>query len=366
MSKEETLSEILDRIDVEYWLNRQGFEYKVTRGKSGIQLNVKECPVCGNSNWKVYLNQDTGLGNCFHGDCEAKFSKWNFIKAGIGGNSLSNREVVEHVKAVAAEQGWRPKAKSEPTQTPIGDLKLPKSYDLPIRGQNLKYLSDRNITLDTCRQFGLKFCQKGWFAYIGPDGEKNYQNYSMRVVIPVRDLDGKLVSFQGRDITGKAAKKYLFPPGFASTGTYLYNGHNALGFVEIVMGEGAFDAMAIYQAFQSDSILQNVGVVASFGKHLSCGGSESQMSELLKLKEAGLESVTIMWDGESQAIVDAIDATLMINSFGIRARLAILPEGCDPNEVDSEVVREAYRKAIAITPISAVKLRIKYLGKAKK
>ncbi|MDT1872892.1 DNA primase, partial [Acinetobacter baumannii] len=81
-----------------------------------------------------------------------------------------------------------------------------------------------------------------------------------------------------------------------------YNGHNALGYVEIVMGEGAFDAMAIYQAFKEDEFLCNVGVVASFGKHLSVGGDESQMAELLKLKDEGLECVTIMWDGEPAAI----------------------------------------------------------------
>ena len=46
MRDQESLAEILDRIDMEYWLNREGFEYKVTRGKNGIQLNVKECPVC--------------------------------------------------------------------------------------------------------------------------------------------------------------------------------------------------------------------------------------------------------------------------------------------------------------------------------
>jgi len=43
--------------------------------------------------------------------------------------------------------------------------------------------------------------------------------------------------------------------------------------------------------------------------------------------------------------------------------LATLPAGCDPNEVDPEIVRTAYRKAIPITPISAVSLRIKYMGK---
>lgn len=353
------LSEILDKIDIEYWLNREGYEYKVTRGKSGVQLNVKTCPVCGNSNWKVYLNQESGLGNCFHGDCEAKFSKWSFIKADLG-ETVSGREVVEHIEAVAAEQGWRPKSKTKAKVVRSGYLKLPKSFDLPIKGKTLKYLDDRGITMDTCRVFDLKFCLKGWFEYIGPTDEKQYQNYSKRILIPVHDLDGKLVSFQGRDITGTANKKYLFPPGFASTGTYLYNGHNAYGYVDIVIGEGAFDVMAIYQAFQSDPVLRNVGVVGSFGKHLSEGGEESQMLELLKLKEVGLKSVTIMWDGEKAAIIDAIKTCLQIRTYGLIAKIAILPNGKDPNEVPPKVVRDCYRNAKVVTPSVATQLLLKY------
>lgn len=353
------LAETLDKIDIEYWLNREGYEYKITRGKSGVQLNVKECPVCGNSNWKVYLNQDTGLGNCFHGDCEARFSKWSFIKADLGG-TVSNREVFEHIEAVATEQGWKPKTQPKERTVSNGVLKIPKSYDLPINGKNLTYLEERGITMDTCRTFGLKFCMKGWFEYVGPTGEKQYQNYAKRIILPVRDLNGRLVSFQGRDITGTAEKKYLFPPGFASTGTYLYNGNTAYGYVDVVMGEGAFDVMAIHQAFQADPVLRNVGVVGSFGKHISEGGEESQMNELLKLKEAGMSSLTIMWDGEKAAILDAIDACVKIRGYGIIARLAILPPGCDPNEVEPEVVRESYRKAIKITPLIAAQLHLKY------
>lgn len=353
------LSDILDRIDIEYWLDREGYEYRITRGKSGVQLNVKECPACGNTNWKVYLNQETGLGNCFHGDCEAKFTKWSFIKHGLG--NISNREVFEHVEHVAAEQGWRPKKKIVAKATRgEGQLKLPKSFDLPIKGKNLKYLEDRGITLDTCRTFGLKFSLKGWFEYIGPDGDKKYQSYKNRILIPVKDLNGRLVSFQGRDITGTAEKKYLFPPGFASTGTYLYNGHNAYGYVDVVMGEGAFDVMAIHQAFQEDPVLCNVAAIGSFGKHVSEGGDTSQMHELLKLKEAGMQSLTLMWDGEKAAILDAIEASMKISSYGIKTRLAILPEGKDPNEVSPETVRKAYREAIEINKGTAARLLIKY------
>ncbi len=351
------IAEILDTIDMEYWLNREMVEYKVTRGSRGTQLHVKECPVCGNSNWKVYLNQESGLGNCFHGDCEAKFSKWSFIKASLG--NLSNREIVDHLKAVASEQGYQPKRSEFVPTTGAGKLKLPKSIQLPIQGRNLKYLQDRNISTDTVRDFGLRICQKGWFEYIDPNGEKRLQNYSKRIIIPIYDLDGNLVSYQGRDITGTSDKKYLFPPGFASTGSIIYNGQNAFGFKDICIGEGVFDVMAIHQAFQDDPTLCNVAAVGSFGKHLSFGDEHSQLAQILKMKDAGLKRVTFMWDGEERAILDAIEAALKVSACGLTARVAILPKGKDPNEVDPQVVRDAFWNATTITPTEAVRLKLK-------
>jgi DNA primase len=350
------LEEIIEKIDMEYWLNREAVEYKVARGSRGVQLHVKECPVCGNSKWKVYLNQENGLGNCFHGDCEAKFSKWSFIKASLG--NLSNREVVEHMRTVVGEQGYTIK-KTEFVPMTRGDLKLPKSTPLPIQGRNVKYLSDRGINLNTVRDFKLRLCAKGWFEYKDVDGTKKLQSYSKRIIIPIFNLNGELVSYQGRDITGTSEKKYLFPPGFASTGSIIYNGSEALGFKDICIGEGAFDVMAIHQAFQEDDALCNVAAVGSFGKHLSYGDEHSQLAQILQMKDEGLERVTFMWDGEKRALLDAIESALMVAGLGLTARVAVLPSGKDPNEVEPSVVREAYLKATTITPSESVKLKLK-------
>lgn len=358
MAKTNELGEIIEKIDMEYWLNRQGIEYKVARGARGVQLNIRECPVCGNSKWKVYMNQDSGLGNCFHGDCEAKFSKWSFIKASLGDSS--NKEVVDLIKTVAEEQGYQVK-RTEYKPMSAGDLKLPKSIPLPHSGRNLKYLSERGISNDTTREFGLRMCQKGWFEYIDHEGERKLQNYSKRIIIPIYDLDGELVSYQGRDITGTSEKKYLFPPGFASTGSIIYNGHNALGFKDVCMGEGAFDTMAIHQAFQEDPVLCNVAAIGSFGKHLSSGDESSQLAQILKMKEAGLRRITIMWDGEKVALNDAVDAALMLHGCGLVARVARLPKDKDPNEVDSQVVRDAFLKARVINTTEAIRMKMELM-----
>jgi DNA primase len=360
MNRNEELQEALDQIDMESWLDRESLDYKITRGSRGTQINIKECPVCGTAKWKVYLNADTGLGNCFSGDCESKFNKWKFIKAALGG--VASRDVIEHIKEVAKEQGWRPRKKGTAVIQSSKELKLPDSYALPYQGRNLRYLDNRGIDAEVSRYFHLRFSHNGSFDYLSPEGKLVRQDYSRRVIIPIYDLDGRLVSYQGRDITGTAPQKYLFPPGFASTGAYLYNGHNAKGAERIVLGEGAFDVMAIKIALDAEPSLRDVGAVGTFGKHLSMGGDESQLGKLMKLKELGLREVTFMWDGEKKATQDAVKAALEVRKCGLLARIAFLPRDKDPNEVAPDVVRRAFWQAELLSPMTAAKIRLKCLG----
>ncbi|MFM0095702.1 hypothetical protein PQQ87_08815 [Paraburkholderia nemoris] len=348
------LEEALEQIDLEAWLDAEGFRYKRTRGAKGIQLNVKTCPCCGKDSWKVYLNADTGLGNCF--SCDEKFNRWKFIKNGIG--AATARDAVEHVKKFAMEQGWRPlKREAAETMQPV-KLKIPESYVLPIGGRNLKYLEDRGVSGEYAKYFGLRFCQRGKFWFTDPDGNNRYQDYSKRIIIPVYDLDGKMVTFQGRDITGTSDKRYLFPPGLASTGAHLYNGHNVIGASHVCMGEGVFDVAAIRIALDGAPELRDVGAVGSFGKHLSDGDEESQFAKLLTLKEKGLRIVTFMWDGEAAALEAAVNAAMKVRGVGLTARVAMLPKGKDPNEVPAEVVRAAFWRAETIASLaSAAKLK---------
>lgn len=346
---ESELVEALELIDMESWLDREGVRYKVTRGSRGTQLNVKECPVCGNSNWKVYLNADSGLGNCFHGDCEAKFNKWSFIKANLG--SIENRLVVDHVMTVAREVGWRPKKQSQAVNMDANDLRIPNSYPIPFQGKNSSYLANRGIPAEAAKYFELRLCKSAKFWYVH-EGQKRYQDYSNRIIIPIFDLMGDLVSFQGRDTTGTAEKKYLFPPGFASTGKYLYNGHNAMGAEHIVINEGVFDVIATKIALDEDASLRSIVPVGSFGKSLS-DGEDSQFSQLLRLKARGLRAITFMWDGEKKAIAAAVKAALAVRGMGFVVRVAVLPKDKDPNELPTDVVRKCFYEATEINQKTA-------------
>lgn len=353
--RNEELQEILESIDMETWLDDQGLRYKVVRGSSGRQANIKECPCCGNDKYKVYIGLDTGLGNCFV--CEEKFNRWKFIKSYLGTN---NRAAIEHIKSVARDQGWRPpKRQSNAAELSATGLALPASLPMPHMGRNLKYLDNRGITGDIAGYFGLRFSHRGRFDYLDDDGHPVTQDYSNRIIIPIFDLAGQLVSFQGRDITGTSEKKYLFPPGFASTGTHLYNGHNAIGAKRIAIGEGVFDVAAIKIALDGEMALRDVVPIGTFGKHLSHGDEDSQLAKLMALKTQGLEEVTFLWDGEPAAINAAIESALLLHTVGLRARIGILPEGKDPNEIPADVLRQVFYKARVVNPTTATQMRLR-------
>jgi DNA primase len=361
------LKELIELVDLQSYLEREGITYRPTIGSRGPQFNVRECPVCGSRDWKVYLNQETGLGNCFAGshvdvarmaDFPPNFNKFGFIRATMGVETHP-AAVIERIKALARDAGWkRKRTVAVATKVDKGSPTLPPSLSLPIHGKNLAYLENRGIDLATANYFGLSYCHEGGFVYYLSDGLRRVQSYSRRVLIPIYDLDGKLVSFQGRDILGTQDPKYLFPPGYSSTGEFLYNGHNVIGTKRVVVGEGAFDVMAIKLALDRDPDLRDVVAVGTFGKHLSYGTPTSQVAKFEALKARGIEEVTIMWDGEVTATDDAIEAGKRLAGIGLRVRIALLPPEKDPNEVPPNVVREAFYKAVTLRSVSAIEVAL--------
>ena len=359
------IAELLDNFDIESWLDAEGVEYKVTHGRSGTQLNVRCCPVCGNNKYKVYLNAETGLGSCFAGDHPPgeNYNKVKFVQAQLG--TASRRDAISAIEAFVVGSIWQPKrekATAVPQETKQVDM--PASHPLPIDGRNLKYLTDRNIDLITAEHFGLRYCSKGRYEYLW-QGKQSWQDYSGRILIPIYDFNGEPLTFQGRDITGTKDRKYLFPPMAATTGQTLYNVHRAREASRVVVGEGVFDVMAIWQAVRDDPTLGDMIPVCTFGKKLtSSGDGNDQVSQFIELRRMGLKEVTFMWDSEPQAILSALDAAAILRKFGLVTKIAILPAGLDPNEVASEVVRDRLQKAQLISLAVEARLRLQLASHA--
>jgi len=344
-------------LDMEFFLSRESIPFRVTRGSSGVQLNIKVCPACGDSRWRTYFGTETGRGNCFV--CNKAFNKLTFVHEHLGG--VVWRDTFDFARELLTEQGWRPKREAL-VAVDYDTVVLPISDALPLEdGSNLEYLEQRGFGPDIVRYFALRYCQSGWWRFRDADGDWQMQNFGNRVIIPVFDLDGKLKTFQGRDITGTSKMKYLFPKELPGTGRYLLNGQNVMATNHVVMGEGALDVAAIKMAMDEEVDLRHIVPVGSFGKHLSYGSmvGDDQLGRFNILKSRGLKTVTIMWDGERSALLAALDAGKILTGIGLKARIALLPQGKDPNEVPSEVVREAFYKADVWAPSLDIRLRLR-------
>lgn len=359
MSREDDSDEVRDYFDVESWLEDEGIAFKKSRGSSGMQINLQECPNpdCGDRRWRTYLNADTGLGKCFVCNEGLNKPKLVMFTQGVGfGTAL------KIMREYNAKMGYRPKKKVEIAVEMNCEIRLPISVELPTpEGKNLDYLESRGFSGDIARYFHLRYCQNGWWMFKKEDGSQGSQDFSNRVIIPVFDLDGMLKTFQGRDIGGTSQAKYLFPKGLPGTGRYILNGHSVMKAKRVVMGEGIFDVAAIKVAFDPDPTLRSVVPVGSFGKHLSYGdmNGDDQLGRFVQMRRNGLEEVTIMWDGGKKELVSALNAAELLRKLGLRLRIAILPEGKDPNEIPPEAVRECFNQAETYSPALAVKWRLR-------
>lgn len=351
------LKEITGSLLLEDILEREGVNYRLGHGSSGEQLNIHSCPFCGGSSWKVYANRDNGLGNCFHGSCGETFNLFTFTRAQIEG---TNKDAYDYLERMALEMGWRPRRSTIQTEV-IEDVEweLPDSYPLPTSdGRNLRYLEKRRVDGETAAYFHLRFCDDGWFNYTKPDGCRGGMNFGGRVIVPVYDLDGTMVTFQGRDITGESDRKYLFPPGLPGTGRFLFNGQNADRKERVIACEGAFDVIRTWLNIK-DTHWGDAGVVGTFGIHLSTGqDGGDQKSRFLQLKRRGLKEVIMFWDGERKALEQAVRAGKELRRIGLSVKIARPPEDKDPGDLDSAETLAALDAAEPLDPMTALRLRI--------
>lgn len=352
-------------LSLEDILIHEALDYKLTSGASGDQLNIKECPDCGKAKWKVYANADTSLGNCF--SCGENFNVFKFVgwilkqKGGAG----TNRDIGAYLNDARKRLGYRPKtAKPKVTiATEEGAFELPFSSPIPdLGGKNHPYLEGRGIDAETAAAFQLRYSMFGWHPYVDPKtGETKKQSFNERIIIPVFNLDGMCVTFQGRDVTGFSDTRYKFAAGLPGTGRYLYNGHTARGLhaKHVLMNEGPTDVMKAAIALALDPELAKIVPIGSFGMKLSeSTAGDDQVGAFKKLRDDGLETVTIMWDGEEEAYNSALDAAKLLLKIGLGVRIAKLPFEADPGAASVFEIHQAIKKADPVNRLTLLRLKM--------
>lgn len=224
-------------VSISQVLDRYGLLERLHR--SGDNLSGP-CPLHAGHNptqFRVSLSKNCWV--CF-GDCQAGGSVLDFVsrKEGIGVRdaAILLREWFS-VPAVSLDR-----IPAEPcsagTSANQRRFNPPLQFRLPLLDTFDTYLTQRGLTAETIRTFGLGYCAAGCMAG--------------RIVIPIHNRAGQLVAYAGRwpGTPPDGTPKYRLPHGFKRS-LELFNFHRALASRSnnsLIVVEGFFGCMAVWQA----------------------------------------------------------------------------------------------------------------------
>jgi DNA primase len=264
---------------------------------------------------------------------------------------------IEAVEQLAAEAGMEvPKPSPEAAEAERRRLDLhgvleaaaasfQRKLHLPEGARALDYLRGRGLTDETIRRFGLGWSGEGRGALLAELGRQNVaaeqlvaagllsepsedrparEFFFNRVMFPIRDRRGRVISFGGR-ILGDGQPKYLNGPEtelFSKRRTLFgldFAREAARGGAAVLAVEGYMDVIALHQAGFA-------GAVAPLGTALT----EEQLEELWRLSPTPV----LCFDGDAagaRAAARAAELALPLLSLEKSLHVATLPAGEDPD-----------------------------------
>lgn len=197
----------------------------------------------------------------------------------------------------------------------------------------LKALKDQGISAELAIEAGV--------AAKPDDGRDPYDFFRDRIVFPIRDARGRLISFGGRAMDPNARAKYLNGPErlLFDKGNALYNHGPARGACgrgqTLVVAEGYMDVIAMAEAgFEA--------TVAPLGTAIT----DRQLQLLWRMSPEPV----IALDGDKaglRAAYRVIDLAMPLLQAGQSLRFAIMPEGQDPDDLIKAKGREAMAEVLA-------------------
>lgn len=295
--------------DIRQILNALNVPYEDGGAKA---VNV-QCPFCGDSANHCGIFRDRHNFYCWR--CKTKGGLYHLLHHLTGISLDDYKRLTGDTKPLREEdQSLAGRIRAKFAKATVEPWKHPGVVEMPGRPvdgdlcgeypQLQRFLRQRRLTWQDCDDNLARFC--------GPTG-----TYANRLILPIWDDNEMPVTFQARDVLGKAKQKYLNPHG-RPLGDWLYWS----GYMEydspLWLVEGIFDTWRM-----------DHDAVASFGKNLT-------RRQRAKLIAEDPEQVIIAWDADAHA--DALEVGRSLANVLHSVGVVRLPEGEDPDSMGREAI----------------------------
>ena len=301
-----SFAEIKRRVRLEQVLRCYGVNWL---RRSGVDQYRGRCPIHrGQGQEAFHANFKREVFQCFA--CGAGGNVLDFVAA-MEGSSIREAALrlqgyhgdgsIEAAQAATAARERKLVTKKIRINQPLGfALELDRRHP---------YLARRGITGATADHFGVGYCGRGLM--------------SGRIAIPISDDAGRLVAYCGRVIDGDGPR-YRFPAGFQKSQVlFHYDRARAASGDQVVVVEGFFGCMRVYQAGFP-------WVVALMGARLAPAQKV--------LLESRFRQVTLLLDGDTtgraatRQIAGDLAGTCSVSAL-------LLPFGTQPDQMNAEDLR---------------------------
>lgn len=319
------LDKLKESVDPRYLLESLGFS--VTR-ESGKEIRGA-CKIHGGDNQTSFrFNKDTRTWVCFSHRCHEVFGN-DIIGLVKGGMNVDFMDAVRHLKSITGDIG----------SSDYLEHKRKKEKEAFIKSRRKPRSNSEIVTEECLRQFkGLRtdyFLRKGFsretldfFEIAG--GYTDSHGY-IRGVIPIRDVNEKLVGYSLRDVRDNVDDddfKYIHTTGFDKD-KVIYNLHNAKAHLKdkpLIIVEGFKSVWRLHQMG-----IKNVGAV--MGAHITSG----QCNLLFTYAPKG---IVLFFDCDPPGAAGMVRAVEELRGkIENIYTIFMVEEGKDPADLDEETLK---------------------------
>jgi DNA primase len=342
------------------------------------------CPFHGESTPSFSVSTDKQIFHCFGCGVGGNVFSFlmelegiSFLEAAAKLASKSNIDVQIETSGTAIEKNF---PKDSQIMVEAHEL-LKKFYHHLLvntkEGQHaLEYLLDRGFTRESIDKFQIGYALNSWefvsklltkrgfspeimekaglIIHREKDGSY-FDRFRDRIMFPISDRNGSTIAFSGRSL-GAEEPKYLNSPETAifNKSKILYNFHLARPSIkklqQVILFEGFADVIAADRSGVENG-------VASMGTSLT--------EPHIALIRRNVETVTICYDSDNAGIEAAYRAAAMLANAGCNIKIAMLPDGLDPDDYIKENGGEKFRNEVIGYSLTWMSFKFLYFRRGK-
>ncbi|MBS4191329.1 DNA primase [Bacillus sp. FJAT-49705] len=241
----------------------------------------------------------------------------------------------------------------------------------------LEYLLGRGFTMESIVKFQIGYSLQSWdFVYkfltkrkfpseiiekagliIRREKDGSYfDRFRNRIMFPIFDRSGNTIAFSGRSL-GDDQPKYLNSPEtpIFNKSKILYNFHLARPQIKKLQHAVLFEGFADVISADLAGVENGVGTMGT-----------SLTEDHISVLKRNVQSITICYDSDNAGIEAAFRAASMLSNADCSVRIAVMPDGLDPDDYIKKFGPERFRNEVIDASVTLMAFKFLYYRRGKK